>query len=182
MLGGVDVNYMASYAGTRSTSTDANSSAFTYSGLNYRYDGTQPQLPDVLLPLERRPGRPRTRRPTTSSRRRRSAPARRKGDEVGGQVDALKHYTLGSDAAQLKFGAKYRDESRDNVNLNRNFTAASPFPLTQVLGNFSDPNFYQDLAKGFEIGPQANHGCSRHSIATESRRCSRRRRSRSATR
>ena len=27
-----------------------------------------------------------------------------------------------------------------------------------MLGTFSDPNFYQDLAKGFEIGPQANHG------------------------
>ena len=69
----------------------------------------------------------------------------------------LKHYVLGGNEAQLKLGLKYRDESRDNVNLNRSFTAAAPLSLTQVLGTFSDPNFYQDLAKGFEIGQQANH-------------------------
>jgi TonB-dependent receptor len=81
-----------------------------------------------------------------------------RGDDVAGQVDALKRYTLGDDAAQLKIGAKYRDETRYNINQNRSFTAATPFPLTQVLGTFSDPNFYQALAKGFEIGPQADHG------------------------
>ena len=70
----------------------------------------------------------------------------------------MKRYHLGDDEAQLKIGVKYRDETRINRNTNRNFTAAAPFALTQVLGTFSDPNFYNALAKGFEIGPQANHG------------------------
>jgi TonB-dependent receptor len=70
----------------------------------------------------------------------------------------LKRYHVGDDEAQLKIGVKYRDETRINQNTNRNFTAATPFDLTQVLGTFSDPNFYNALAKGFEIGPQANHG------------------------
>ena len=44
-VGGVELNYMASYAGTRSTQADNNSSAFTYSGLNYRYDGNNHNYP-----------------------------------------------------------------------------------------------------------------------------------------
>ncbi len=80
-----------------------------------------------------------------------------RGDEFGGQLDALLHYAIGGDATELKLGAKYRDESRDNVNLNRSFTRAGTLGLTQVLGGFADPNFYQALASGYEIGPQANH-------------------------
>ena len=44
-IGGLELNYVASYSGTRSSSTDANSSAFTYSGLNYRYDGSNHDYP-----------------------------------------------------------------------------------------------------------------------------------------
>ncbi len=157
VLGGVEVNYMANYAGTRSATADANSSAFTYSGLNYRYDGTNHDYPtySYLSTADH------TTANTPSNFNFASASVgagTTRGDEVGGQVDALKHYLLGGDDAQFKFGVKYRDESRDNANHNRNFTAATPFSLTQVLGTFSDPNFYNQLAKGFEIGPQANHG------------------------
>ncbi len=156
-IGGVELTYVASYSGTRSSSVDANSSAFTYSGLNYRYDGSNHDYPTYSYL-------------SSADQSAANSPANYKfasasigadkttADEAGGQLDGLKRYTLGQSEAQLKLGLKYRDESRDNVNLNRNFTAASPVSLSQVLGTFSDPNFYQDLAKGFEIGPQANHG------------------------
>lgn len=157
MIGGLDVSYMADYSGTRSSTADANSSAFTYSGLNYRYDGTSHDYPtySYLSSADQ------VTATTPANFKFASASiggGTTRGDEVGGQVDALAHYSLGSDAAQFKFGAKYRDETRDNANHNRSFTAATPFPLTTVLGNFSDPNFYNALAKGFDIGPQANQG------------------------
>src|SRR5262249_52788851 len=144
-------------AGTRSTTADGNSSAFTYSGLNYRYDGTNRDFPSYsyLSSADQVTAN------TAANYKFASASiggGTTRGDEVGGQVDALKRYSLGDDAAQLKFGVKYRDETRDNQNHNRSFTAATPFPLTQVLGTFSDSKFYQDLAKGYEIGPQADHG------------------------
>jgi TonB-dependent receptor len=157
MFGGVEVNYMASYAGTVSNSADANSTAFTYSGLNYRYNGNNHDYPtySYLSSADQ------VTATTPANFKFKSASigaGTTRGDEAGGQIDALTHYTLGGDGAQFKFGGKYRDESRDNASHSRNFTAATPFPLTAVLGTFSDPNFYQDLAKGFDIGPQANHG------------------------
>lgn len=157
MLRGMELDYMASYAGTRSATADANSSAFTYSGLDYRYDGSNHDYPtySYLSPADHATA------DTPANFKFASASiggGTTRGDEVGGQLDALKQYTLGRDDAQLKVGVKYRDETRVNVNHNRSFTAATPFPLTQVLGTFSDPNFYNALARGFEIGPQANHG------------------------
>ena len=153
---GMQIDYMASYAGTRSTSTNANSSAFTYTGLNYRYDGSNHDYPaySYLSGADQAAANSPANYKFSSAS---IGAGKTKGDEAGGQVDALKTYTLGQNEAQLKIGVKYRDESRDNINLNRSFSAASPLSLTQVLGTFADGKFYQDLAKGYEIGPQANH-------------------------
>ena len=157
-VGGFELNYLASYAGTRSRTADANSSAFTFGGMNaYRYDGTNHNYPTYSYLSNADHVTANTAANYTFASASVGGGTTR-GDEVGGQLDALKRYTLGSDAAQLKIGAKYRDETRYNINQNRSFTAATPFALTQVLGTFSDPKFYQDLAKGFEIGPQADHG------------------------
>jgi TonB-dependent receptor len=156
LLGRVELNYVASYSGTRSTSSDANSSSFKYSGLNFRYDGTNRDIPtySYLSTADQAAATsPSNYAFTTAS----VGAGRTKGNELGGQVDALGHYMLGSTEAQLKVGVKYRDESRDNLNLNRSYSAAGPVNLSQVLGSFSDTKFYQDLAQGFAIGPQANH-------------------------
>jgi len=156
LFGGVEVNYGINYSGTSSTSSDANSSAFTYSGLTYRYDGTNHDYPtySYLSAASQATAQSPTNYNFSSSS---IGAGTTHGDEFGGQLDALFHYSLGGDASQLKIGAKYRDESRDNVNLNRSFTSAGTLNLTQVLGGFSDPNFYHALATGYEIGPQANH-------------------------
>ena len=156
LLGGVEVNYGLSYAGTRSRSSDANSSAFTYSGLNYRYDGTNHDYPtySYLSGADQAAATTPANYAFASSS---IGAGTTRGDEYGGQLDALFRYSAVGHDAQLKIGAKYRDESRDNVNLNRSFTSAGNVSLTQVLGGFTDPDFYQALAKGYEIGPQANH-------------------------
>lgn len=160
LFGGMELNYVASYSGTRSTSADANSSSFRYSGLNYRYDGSNHDYPtySYLSGADRAAANAPSNYTFTSSS---IGAGRTKGDELGGQVDGLTRYTIAGDDAQLKLGVKYRDESRDNVNLNRSFSAAAPLALTQVLGTFSDPRFYQALAAGYEIGPQANHSTLR---------------------
>ncbi len=160
MLAGMEVNYMASYSGTRSTSADANSSSFRYSGLNYRYDGSNHDYPtySYLSGADKAVANSPANYTFTSAS---IGAGRTRGKELGGQLDALKRYMLGTSDAQIKLGVKYRDESRDNVNLNRSFSAAAPLALSQVLGTFSDPNFYQALAAGYEIGPQANHNALR---------------------
>ena len=62
--------------------------------------------------------------------------------------------------AQLKVGIKFRDEQRDNVNLNRSYAATSPIMLSQLAGGFTDPSFYSELAPGYHMGPQPNHGAT----------------------
>jgi TonB-dependent receptor len=154
------MNYGVSYSGTRSKSSDANSSSFTYGGLNYRYDGTNHDYPtyNYLSPADRAAATT----PANYSFASASIGAgTTRANELGAQLDALLRYSLGGHDAQLKIGGKYRDESRDNVNLNRSFTSASSVALTQVLGGFSDPEFYQALAMGYDIGPQANHDALR---------------------
>src|SRR5262249_52356727 len=121
MLGGVEVSYMANYSGTRSTTADNNSSSFTYSALNYRYDGTNHDYPTYSY-LSSADQVTATTPANFTFASASIGGGTTRGDEIGGQVDALTHYTLGNDAAQLKFGAKYRDETRDNANHNRSFT------------------------------------------------------------
>lgn len=155
-----EVNYNLTYGGTRSTSADANSSAFTYSGLNYRYDGSNHNFPTYryLTAADRAIANDPANYNFASAS---IGAGRTRGDDFGGQLDALFDNTVGGTDGQFKVGAKYRDESRDNVNLNRNFTAVGDTPLTQVIGGFSDPSFYTALASGYEIGPQANHSVLR---------------------
>jgi TonB-dependent receptor len=156
LLGAFELSYALNYAGTRSQSADANSSAFTFSGLRYRYDGANHDYPTYSYLSEA--DRAAANTPSNYSFASASiGGGRTRGDDFGGQLDGLVHYDFAGSDAQLKVGVKYRDESRDNVNLNRSITAAGPLPLTQVLGGFSDLHFYQDLASGYEIGPQANH-------------------------
>ena len=87
-IGGVEVNYMASYSGTRSTSTDANSSAFTYSGLNYRYDGSNHDYPkySYLSSADQAAANSPANYQFASAS---IGAGNTQGDELGGQLDAL---------------------------------------------------------------------------------------------
>ena len=114
-----------------------NSSAFTYSGLNYRYDGSNHELPDVLVSVERRPGRGRLAGQLRVDQSSIGAGTTR-GDEVGGQLDA--HVPV-LRSAQRRAAQDRREVPRREPRQRRTSTAASPPPaplaLTQVLGTFS---------------------------------------------
>ena len=77
-LGGVEVNYMASYCGHALDVGRRQLERVHVQRPELPVRRQQSRLPDVLVPVERRPGDGERRRRTTSSRRRRSAPARRR--------------------------------------------------------------------------------------------------------
>lgn len=156
-LGATEVNYAANYSGTRSSSSDYRGTNFTASGVNFRYDGANKNYPSYSYLSSSDAALATT--PTNFTLATYSSNAgQTKGDEVGGQIDALTHYSLAGRASRFQYGAKYRDESRDNINLNRSFSATSPLALSQFVGGFSDPAFYQQLAPGYVIGAVPDHG------------------------
>ncbi len=155
-FGGTDVNYAVNYSGTRSASKNYNTTDFEYDGLSLRYNGADRNAPtySYLSPADQVAA-------TTPSNyslvKYSSGAGQTKANEVGGQIDALKRYTMNGSFGQFKYGVKYRDESRDNVNLNQNFAAIGNVPLSGLVGGFSDPKYYSALAPGFSMGPQPNH-------------------------
>jgi TonB-dependent receptor len=157
MFGDVEVNAALNYSGTRSSSTDYRFSAFEYDGLNFRYDGSNRSHPSLswLSAADQAAAQNTSNYSLTKYS---TNDGNTSGNEKGGQVDATFHYALGGGTASLKIGAKYRDEDRDNVNLSKSYSATGNLLLSQVVGGFSDANFYKDIASGYFIGPQADHG------------------------
>ncbi len=149
----LDVSYMANYSGTRSSTADANSSAFTYSGLNYRYDGTQPQLSDVLLSVERRPGHGDDARqlPVRVGVDRRRHDARRRGRRTARRAHAL-HARRRRRAAQVRREVSATKAATTRAH-NRNFTAATPFPLTTGPRQLLRPELLQRAREGLRDRP-----------------------------
>lgn len=156
VFGSADVSYAANYSGTRSSSDNYRTSDFEFDGAKFRYDGSSRNYPtyEFLSPADRVAANAPSNFALTKYSITRGAT---KANEKGGQIDATTRYTLGAGHASLKFGVKYRDEERDNVNLNTSYSAQGNVLLSQMLGSYSDPNFYRDLASGFNMGPMANH-------------------------
>lgn len=157
VVGKAELSYSANYGGTRSSSSDYHTNTFTFSGPGFAYNGTSRNAPTYTFL-------------TTADQTAAMAPSNYKlakyaatagqttGDDIGGQLDALFRYALGTSASQFKVGAKYRDERRDNGNFNRAFTATgTPVMLATLVGSYSDPDFYKSLASGFLMGPEADH-------------------------
>lgn len=157
LFGTTEVNYALSYSGTRSSSSDYRTSAFEYDGLGFKYDGSDRNYPSYqyLSGADRAaalsPGNYTLSKYSIST-------GTTKANETGAQTDALFRYMLGIASAQLKVGVKYRGEDRDNVNLNTSYSATGNVSLDQVVGGFSDPAFYRQLAPGYVMGPEADHG------------------------
>lgn len=156
LFGATEMNYQLNYSGTRSSSHDYRTSDFEFDGPSFRYDGTNRFYPSFSVLGAANVAAVVT--PSNYSLTNYSiSEGKTAANELGGQVDATFRYTLADHGASLKIGAKYRDEDRDNVNLNTSFNATGTVLLSSILGSFSDPNYYKDLAPGFAIGPQANH-------------------------
>ena len=159
MVGATEVNYAANFSGTRSASSDYRGTNFTASGVNFRYDGANRNYPSYSYLSSADQALATT--PTNFALASYSSSAgRTRGNELGGQADATTHYVLGDAASRFQYGVKYRDESRDNINLNRSFAATSPLALNQFMASFSDPSFYQQLATGYVIGAVPDHGAT----------------------
>lgn len=156
LFGTAEMNYSLNYSGTRSSSNDYRTSDFEYDGVTFRYDGGNRNYPTYAFASPADNSASVT--PSNFALSKYSiAHGSTTANEKGGQVDGTFRYTLGGGAASFKIGAKYRDEDRDNVNLNTSYSATGNVPLSQVLGTFKDPRFYNQLASGYDMGPQANH-------------------------
>jgi TonB-dependent receptor len=156
LFGATEVNYQLNYSGTRSSSHDYRTSDFEFDGPAFRYDGTDRNYPtfSVIKAADATAVvTPSNYAMTKYSISEGSTAA----NEKGGQVDATFRYMLAGHGAALKIGAKYRDEDRDNVSLNTSYAATGNVLLSSVVGPFSDPNYYKDLAPGYAMGPQADH-------------------------
>jgi TonB-dependent receptor len=164
LLGDHELSYSVNYAGTRQSVTDYRTSDFEYdgpggNGLALRYDGSNRNTPSYQYlsandaALASTPsnfamtGYTATNGLTT-------------GYDAGAGTDLLLRYFAGSSAGSLKLGLKYRDEEKSFVNNNATLSATSPFLLSQVLGPFSDPKYYQAIQSGFEMGPQPDNSAT----------------------
>ena len=156
LFGSSEVNYALNYSGTRSSSSDYRTSDFEYDGLAFKYNGANRNYPSYsfMNAADLAASQSASNFGLTKYS---ISEGRTAANEKGGQVDATFRYALGGRPATLKIGAKYRDEDRDNVNLNTSYSATGNVPLSQFVGSFSDPSFYNQLAPGYVMGPQANH-------------------------
>ena len=143
-VGIADLSYSVNYGATRSSSSDYRTSAFEYDGLGFKYDGTNRNYPSYSY-LSGGDATAATTPSNYALKKYSVAEGTTTGDDIGGQVDALFHFAVGNSASQFQVGAKYRDESRDNINRNRAYSATgAPVNLSTLLGSFSDPKFYND--------------------------------------
>ncbi len=157
VVGGAELSYNVNYGATRSSSKDYHTNSFEYDGLNFAYSGANRDYPtySYLTPADLTASQNPANFAITGYR---ATAGVTKGDDIGGQLGALFRYAIRSAESRFKVGVKYRDETRDNINLNRSFKAnGTPTTLAQQLGTYSDANFYSAYAPGFAMGPQANH-------------------------
>lgn len=162
--GRVEIDYAANLSGTRQAISNYRFNDFSYAGADgqpiaLRYDASNVDTPryrfvnpaDSVAALD-----PANYALTSYS----VNSGLTTGRDVGGQVNALVHYTLGGDAAAyastFKFGAKVRDEHKTYVNMGTRYTAtgaAKALTVAQVQSSFRDPDYYRAVAPGFTLGP-----------------------------
>ena len=78
------------------------------------------------------------------------------GRDDGGALDFTLPYSAGTIGSELRFGGKVRDEHKDFSSRQRAFSSSTDLMLAQVLGSFSDPNYYRTLSSAYTIGPMAS--------------------------
>jgi TonB-dependent receptor len=156
-LGPVAAVASANYAGTRQSVTDYRSSPFIYDGpggqgLTVAYDATSHQYPTyhfadaAMATAASNPANYALNSWSTSD-------GLTTGRDVGGAMDFSLPYSAGTMSSTLRFGGKMRDEGKDFVNHQRSFSAPTDLMLNQVLGGFSDPDYYRALSTAYTIGP-----------------------------
>jgi TonB-dependent receptor len=164
LLGVNELTYAIDYAGTRQDVRDYRTNDFEYdgpggSGLAVRYDGSNHNVPTYQYlsasdaALATTPGNFALSRYTATN-------GLTTGRDVGGGLDLLLRYMADPSRASLKLGVKYRDETKSFLNQNGSYAPTTPFMLSQVVGDFSDPGYYQSQSSAFQMGPQPNQGAT----------------------
>lgn len=166
-LGDVSAKVSLDYAGTSQGVSDYRFSPFVYGGpggqgLSVAYDASNREVPTFRFLNSAMANAAATPSNFTLSRYF-SNDGSTRGHDAGGGIDFTAPWHTSGDAwaAALKFGAKVRDERKDYVSRRGFWTTNTPLALTQVLGSFSDPNFYRNVSSVFSIGPQANEPAAR---------------------
>jgi TonB-dependent receptor len=161
LSGTSEFSYAANYTGTTARSSNYRTTDFTYAGpgsdaFNVRYDGTNRNAPAYSYVNLADANAANTPANFVLSRYT-LGDGTSTGRDVGGAIDELIRYSLGTAPAQFKIGAKYRAEDKQSTSLAATYNATGSFLLSQAQGSFSDPNFYKDLASGFVLGPVPNN-------------------------
>ena len=161
-LGPIAAVASANYAGTRQSVNDYRSSPFIFDGpggqgLTVAYDATNRQYPTyrfvdaAMATAANDPANYALNSWKTSD-------GLTTGRDLGGAVDFSLPYIAGSMSSTLRFGGKMRDEKKDFVNRQRSFSSSTDLMLTQVLGGFSDPDYYKTLSNAYTIGATPDLG------------------------
>jgi len=163
-LGSITTVASANFAGTRQSVNDYRFSPFIYDGpggqgLTVAYDGTDRKNPTYryLDPsMSTAAGNPANYGLHSWS----TSDGLTTGSDAGGTVDFSLPYTAGSIGSTLHFGGKMRDERKDFLSRQRSFSSSTDLMLPQVIGTFSDPNYYTNLSSAYTIGPMPSLGAS----------------------
>ena len=156
-LGTITAIASANYAGTRQSVNDYRSSPFIFDGpggqgLTVAYDASNRKYPTyrfadaAMAAAAADPGNYAMNSWGTSD-------GLTTGRDAGGALDFSLPYIVGSNGSTLRFGGKIRDERKDFVNRQRSFSSSTDLVLSQVLGSFSDPDYYKTLSSAYTIGP-----------------------------
>ena len=155
-LGSITAIASANYAGTRQSVSDYRFSPFVYDGpggqgLTVAYDGADRRYPTyrfVDASMSTAAANPANYALNSYS----TNDGLTTGRDAGGALDFSMPYTVGTSGSTLRFGAKLRDEVKDYVNRSASFSSSTDLMLSQVLGGFNDPNYYQTLSNAYTIG------------------------------
>jgi TonB-dependent receptor len=159
-----ELSYSLDYAGTRQSVTDYRTSDFAYggpggNGLALMYDGTSRYAPTYHY-LSARDAALATDASNYAMSSYSGTNGLTTGRDLGGAVDLRLRYGSGGNPSTLKVGVKYRDEAKRYDDHNVTFVPTASVMLSQLLGTFSDPSYYQSRQSGFAMGPQPDNAAT----------------------
>jgi TonB-dependent receptor len=154
----------ANLAGTRQSVTDYRASPFVYDGpggggLTVAYDAANRKYPTyrfVDAPMAAAASDPGNYALNSYS----TSDGLTTGRDAGAGVDLSMPYNLGTMGSTLRFGGKFRDESKNFSSRRRSFESGTDLMMSQVLGGFTDSKYYTDLSSAYTIGPMPSLGAS----------------------
>jgi TonB-dependent receptor len=82
------------------------------------------------------------------------------GRDIGAALNAATRFQWGGHDAELRIGAKLRDETKAFTSHEGKFATDSTIPLSLVVGGFTDPSYYSAIARGFHLGPVPDAGAA----------------------